>query len=129
VDAARLTDLEAALTARIREAGRALAAASAPARPGEPCRWCDVRQFCEAFWANLPAGAADIDFRVAGEPTETGFHAIGVSGDEVAVVFTSDVGKSQGPFHAGERLRVLNPVTKGKVVELRAWTECFHLQG
>src|SRR5262245_60025584 len=76
----------------LREAKATLEKTLAPARPGELCRWCDVRQFCDAYWVAPFGKGTDVELRVAGEPTATGFPGQGSDG-ELAVVFTADVGR------------------------------------
>src|SRR5262249_27221463 len=112
----------------LREAKATLEKTLAPARPGELCRWCDVRQFCDAYWVAPFGKGTDVELRVAGEPTATGFPGQGSDG-ELAVVFTADVGRVQGPFRPDERVRILNARIDKRVVELKAWTEVFHLDG
>ena len=130
---ARLGEYEAELIARIEAAGTAVTGTPAPAKPGECCRYCDVRQFCESYWAGLPgdagtqAGATDLELVVAGEPTATGFVGTTSAGDQISVVFHADVGRAHGPFRAGDRLRIINAVSAPprRSFELRAWSEVF----
>jgi hypothetical protein len=131
----RLADYEAELIARIHAACTAITGAPAPAIPGDYCRYCDVRQFCDAYWASCSSGAgslagtADLELVVVGEPTGTGFTGATPAGNQISVVFHADVGRAHGPFKAGERLRILNTVVadRGKSLEIRPWSEVFWL--
>jgi hypothetical protein len=128
VDPTRLVDLETNLANRIHAARIALASIQGSAKPGEQCRWCDVRQFCDSYWATPGKEPTDVELRVVGTPTETGFPAQEENG-ELAVVFTADVGRAQGPFRTGERLRVVNARRDNRGIEVKSWTEVFHLDG
>ena len=53
---ADLKSAEADLRKRIADAGDSLRRACAVARPGEGCRWCDVRQLCDTYWKATETG-------------------------------------------------------------------------
>jgi hypothetical protein len=107
---------------------------------GEYCRHCDVRQFCDRYWADprefysdrkRTAGqesSLDVEIRVVGEPSSSGFDAQAEEAGVFPVVFQEDVALVHGPFAKGERLRILGgQVLEGGTIELRPWTEVFHL--
>jgi CRISPR/Cas system-associated exonuclease Cas4 (RecB family) len=106
---------------------------------GEHCRHCDVRQFCEAYWADrsdwFPARlrtaghetTLDVEVTVVGKPSGSGFDAQARQGCAFAVVFQEELSLIHGPFVRGERLRILGgQVIEDGALELRPWTEVFH---
>lgn len=109
-------------------------------RPGDQCRYCDVRQFCHAYWENglkeLPTSQAtqseqkpiDIELTVQGQPAQNGFEAQSCNGRPCTVVHSADGWKVHGPFIDGESLRILNTrlAENGDILELMPWTEVFH---
>lgn len=118
VSEARLLEVEAELKARILSLLEELKSPPAKARPGAHCQYCDVRQFCPAYWNSLPSlstAAAlqgreswvDLELVVAQEPTAYGFVGKTRHGEEVAVVFDEGGAALHGPFQRGETVRVL----------------------
>lgn len=108
--------------------------------PGDQCRYCDVRQFCNAYWEiglkELPTSqvkqnnqkSIDIELTVQGRPALTGFEGQSRNGRPCTVVHSADGWKIYGPFIEGESLRILNGrlAENGDVLELMPWTEVFH---
>lgn len=134
VTAARLAGWEVELAARIRAAATLLAEVPAAAVPGPACQGCDVRQFCQTYWATpapLRPGRTDLELVVASGASETGFTGTTQDGQTIPVVFTADVGRAHGPFPPGEQVRILNAqaVAAGKALELRPWSEVFRPDG
>jgi CRISPR/Cas system-associated exonuclease Cas4 (RecB family) len=135
-----LRSAEEHLRARIDELTGILASPPAPPRPGEQCRYCDVRQFCDAYWKNglqeLPRNQAkqneqhsiDIALTVRGQPAVTGFEAQSRSGRSCTVVHSADGQRVYGPFVERETLRILNArlAGNGDALGLMPWTEVFH---
>jgi CRISPR/Cas system-associated exonuclease Cas4 (RecB family) len=140
VSADDLRCAEENLRARIDELTGVLADPPATPRPGDQCRYCDVRQFCDAYWENglkeLPANQAkqneqksiDIELTVRGQPAATGFEAQSRSGRSCTVVHSTDGQRIYGPFVEGEWLRILNArlASNWEALELMPWTEVFH---
>jgi RecB family exonuclease len=140
VSADELHHVEEELRARITGLTAVLAHPPAPPRPGDQCRFCDVRQFCHAYWERgVPAlpmrqehqrdrQPMDIELTVCGEPSTYGFEAQSRSGCLCTVVYTADGWSRHGPFATGESLRVLNArlAEQEHVLELMPWTEVFH---
>lgn len=136
----KLHTTEENLRVRIDELTGILEEPPAVPRPGDQCRYCDVRQFCEAYWENsleeLPTSQAqqneqrsiDIELTVRGQPAAHGFEAQGRSGRSCTVVHPADGQRIHGPFVEGESLRILNArlVKNGEALELMPWTEVFH---
>ena len=138
VDERVLADEERKLGRRIDNVASALADPPAGARLGDHCRFCDVRQFCDAYWRNsveeLPAQKAkvgksiDVELTVDGTPSNNGFSARTRNGSSCSVVHALDGSKVHGPFIEGETLRILNTrlADTNDALELMAWTETFH---
>ena len=134
-----LISAEKSLTKRINEAQATLSSPSAKAVTGDHCTFCDVRQFCQAYWSKraLPAKrksaisenqTIDIELVVSSEPSPNGFEAKAINGSVFTVVFQQTEVKMHGPFQLGERLRVLRGALGGQngEIQLKNWTEVFH---
>jgi len=133
-----LAEIEQQLGQRIEAIASTLTRPPARAQPGDHCRYCDVRQFCDTYWtgtpSELPAAkttgsrSVDIELTVDGTPGSNGFPATTASGSPCPVVHASDGSKVHGPFVDGETLRILNArvAASGDAVELMPWTEVFH---
>jgi hypothetical protein len=135
-----LRSAEENLGARIDELTGLLEAPPATPRPGDQCRYCDVRQFCDAYWEKglkeLPTNQAkqneqksiDIELTVRGQPAMTGFEAQSRSGRSCTVVHSADSQRVHGLFVEREVLRILNArlAVNGEALELMPWTEVFH---
>jgi hypothetical protein len=135
-----LRSAEENLRARIDELTGVLADPPATPRLGDQCRYCDVRQFCDAYWENglqeLPTNQAkqheqksiDIELTVRGQPSATGFEAQSRSGRSCTVVHSADGLRVHSHFVEGESLHVLNArlAGNGEALELMPWTEVFH---
>lgn len=136
---ALLVEVEEELRRRVSAVATMLAAIPTQAILGEYCRSCDVRQFCDRYWADrsdllpgrTPASeqetSLDVEVTVVGEPSGSGFAAQVGETSVFAVVFREDVALILGPFVKGERLRILGAqLREGGAVELKPWTEVFH---
>jgi hypothetical protein len=134
-----LREAEEELRQRVSAVATTLALTPTQVVLGEHCRHCDVRQFCDRYWADrikpLPgrtreAGqelSLDVEVTVVGEPSASGFDAQAGEEGVLPVVFRDDVALVHGPFAKGERLRILGgQVIEGGALELRPWTEVFH---
>ena len=124
---------ETELAERISGARTALESAPAPCSPGEQCRWCDVRQYCDDYWTSPQPRAQNagsfLDVQVApiGVPSCSGFTARDGVDKEMHVVFDEQCGVLHGPFKAGEVVRVLGAVRQAKnEVRLIEASEVFH---
>jgi len=114
VTEAILLDTERGLKLEIDAAAKSLACTPAKASPGDHCGFCDVRQFCDAYWKDgtsmlrSRSGFADVELLVSGEPSEHGFHAATLAGTAVKITSSSDVGKIQfRGIGKGQRLRMI----------------------
>jgi hypothetical protein len=134
-----LAEVEEELRQRISAVAKLLACVPTQAVLGEHCQHCDVRQFCERYWAdrNDPSPgrthavgqetSLDVEVTVIGEPSTSGFDAQAARAGTFPVVFREDVALVHGPFAKGEQLRILGgQVIEGGALELRPWTEVFH---
>jgi hypothetical protein len=139
INEALLVEAEEELCRRVSAAATMLACVPAQAVLGEHCRHCDVRQFCERYWADrseLSSGrtrgagqeaSLDVEVTVVGEPCGSGFNAQTGGAGVFPVVFREDVALVHGPFAKGERLRILGgQAIEGGALELKPWTEVFH---
>jgi hypothetical protein len=133
----RLLEAEDNLANRIAEFKSQLHSSPAPARVGEHCRYCDVRQFCDDYWLSLSnksstkkkGKANDIELVIESLPGNNGFNACSSTDVPCSVVYSADALKVHGPFESGARLRILNAQISddGSTVELMPWSEVFHL--
>jgi hypothetical protein len=110
-----LCSTEENLQGRIDELTALLADPPATPRPGDQCRYCDVRQFCDAYWKNglqdLPTNQAkqneqksiDIELTVRSQPSATGFAAQSRSGRSCTVVHSADGQRIHGPVVERDR--------------------------
>ena len=132
----QLQEAEKSLSKRIEEFRLQLHSFPAPARVGEHCRYCDVRQFCDDYWLSVLTQSAakkkvksnDIEIVIESETGANGFNARSSSDVPCCVVFSADALKVHGPFTNGTRLRILNAQISddGSTVELKPWSEVFH---
>jgi hypothetical protein len=114
-----LAAAEEELTRRLATVTAALRLKPSEARSGEHCRFCDVRQYCDPYWATATASvisqkssavgrqAVDLEVDVRTEPSETGFGAQSADGGEMSIVFREALSRIHGPFINGEQLRIL----------------------
>jgi RecB family exonuclease len=117
VEALELTAVEARLVPRIDAVRAALATPPASARPGDHCAHCDVRPFCDEYWArprSARQGGArgdqawgDVEVTVPGAVGANGFDGDARDGARLTVVYDDETAAVHGPFAPGERLRVL----------------------
>jgi hypothetical protein len=134
-----LVEVEEELRRRVSAAATMLACVPTQAVLGDHCRHCDVRQFCETYWADrsdlfpgrtravAKETSLDVEVTVVGEPSGSGFDAQATDAGTFPVVFREEVALIHGPFVKGERLRILGSQTiEGGALELRPWTEVFH---
>lgn len=139
INEAMRVEAEEELRRRVNAATTTLGCIPTQAVLGEHCRHCDVRQFCDSYWADrsevlLGRTSAtgqekplDVEVTVVGEPSSGGFDAQGGETGIFPVVFREDVTLVHAPFMKGERLRILGPhVIEGGALELKSWTEVFH---
>jgi hypothetical protein len=139
INEALLVEVEEELRQRVSAAATMLACVPTQAVLGEHCRHCDVRQFCERYWADrsdlFPGRthavgqetSLDVEVTVGGEPSTAGFDAQTAKAGRFPVVFREDVTLVHGPFAKGEQLRILGgQAIEGGALELRPWTEVFH---
>ncbi len=136
---ALLVEVEEELRRRVNAVATMLDSTPTQAILGEHCRLCDVRQFCDRYWADrsepltcrsLTPGQEtylDVEVTIVGEPSSNGFDAQTGEESVFPVVFRDDVAKVHGLFTKGERLRILGgQALEGGAIELRLWTEVFH---
>ena len=131
---------EKSLAERLRNASAELASRPPRCGLGEWCRYCDVRQFCDSYWQGrqLPdekrcRHAADtqwmdMEMRVCGEVSPSGFEGITSGGETASVVFAEDAGALVGPVEPGETIRVIGGVFDPKLAALTLLprSEVFH---
>ncbi len=103
---------------------------------GEQCGFCDVRQFCEAYWEkystnaisnDIKAKIIDIEIVVDGQPTSYGFTAKTTKDLDVAVVFKENTTKFPHQVKEGQRLRILSVVAKDDEIIVKPITEIYHV--
>jgi hypothetical protein len=114
--ASEIDDLGHDLRARRQAAEAALAARPPSARPSsESCRYCGVRQLCDAYWAS-PAQAVsddgrfgDVELRITGRHGPTSWDAVVVRARDLPAKTTALLRLHQpDEFKTGTRVRVLD---------------------
>lgn len=136
---ALLLEVEDELRRRVNAVATMLDSIPTQAVLGEHCQHCDVRQFCDSYWADrsdlfpgrtrtaVQKTSLDVEITVVGEPSGSGFDAQTGNASVFPVVFREDVALVHGPFAKGERLRILGgQAIEAGALELRPWTEVFH---
>ena len=116
-DADRLEGVRQTLADDVAEFDAALQQ-EAPAHPGDHCRYCPVRSFCDPYWEEPLPG--DRQFIVAEAPSA---HAIG-DGDELIGLHSAHVASS-GKVEIGDRVRLLGVQSNGDELILPPWGELF----
>lgn len=143
LSAEQLAAEEENLRVRLAKAIGDLRAKPARHSSSDACRYCDVRQFCDPYWESLrtPAPAqrrggdratcVDAQVTVTGVPSDTGLEAAWATGKPIPVVFEPDVARLNGPFVAGESLRVLGALVRGNAegLEFTPRSEVFRRDG
>ena len=90
----------------------------APAQPGEHCRYCQARAFCDDYWEAPVEG--DLELVVTLRPSEfvvgDGSTTVGLQAAHVASVGAIDV---------GNRVRLLGVRPVAEALELARWGEVF----
>ena len=134
IDVKLLTNHERRLRQRIEKTIATLSLAPATAHTGNHCLHCDVRQFCDRFWATAAKRVpkrtdktrVDITLTVDGPPGPYGFSSKSLDGSICNVVHGADGPKVHGLFVEHENLRILNGKVIDGALELMPWTEVFH---
>lgn len=149
---AELEALRDALRHEITAANRAIRSGSVSARPSEEqCRWCPVRQHCDAFWSDTateplrwPACAqqekepttpvlyADVELTgFLGGTSVDGYHGAAQAGGSDQVAVSLPAAWSPGPGVRPERVHVLGARIEkrpgGTAVSVSRHTEVFWL--
>lgn len=117
LDEAGLSRVEADLREEVKT-NDGLLAQQAPARPGDHCRYCPVRAFCDTYWEEpLPQ---DMELVVSEAP---GPFAVG-DGSVLVGLHASHVAVA-GPIELGTQVRLLGVKTEKGEVTLPPWGELF----
>lgn len=114
--ASEIHDLSRDLLARRQAAEAALAARPPPARPNsESCRYCGVRQLCDAYWASASQAVSDdgrfgdIELKITGRHGPTSWDAVVVRARDLPAKATALLRLQQPEeFKTGTRVRVLD---------------------
>lgn len=129
----RLEALEQELATEITRAGELLVETPASAQRGEHCRYCPARQYCDPYWAHLPAPAqgkrwADAELTILEAEADNAVLARTPCGEQYPIVFGDRVRTFHGALRVGETVRVLG-ITWGdeedRVLRLTPGTEIF----
>jgi hypothetical protein len=130
-----LESIHTELRQRIDNAVESLSLIPAPAIINENCQFCQVRQMCDHYWLFVVpkeiennSGYLDIEIRVAETPSDFGLSGCLTNGENINVVYDKDVAKISGPFNHTETLRILGAIRRNDVLEIKKWTEVFHIQ-
>lgn len=129
----RLDALEEKLAEEIAAATASLATVPGPAKQGEHCAFCPVRQYCDPYWAGHPAPDvesrwSDVELTVVEAQSDNALLARTAAGQQLPVVFDDEVRVLHGPFGVGETLRVLGATWAEKeanVLRLTPGSEVF----
>jgi putative RecB family exonuclease len=132
VDETSLTKTEQDVAGQIASINDLLRAYPAKALTGSGCRWCPVRARCSEGWvlneeAARTEGRADMELTAMGAPGPHGFLARDRSGSEIAVVYETAVAGLLPMLGAGQIVRVVDGVWRGKGhdLEIKPWTEIY----
>lgn len=114
--ASEIDDLGYDLRARRQAAEAALAARPPSARPSsESCRYCGVRQLCDAYWASAAQAVSDdgrfgdVELRITGRHGPTSWDAVVVRARDLPAKTTALLRLQQpDEFKTGTRVRVLD---------------------
>ena len=114
--ASEIDDLSRELLARRQAAEAALAARPPSARPNtESCRYCGVRQLCDAYWAGSSQAVSDdgrfgdVELKITGRHGPTSWDAVVVRARDFPAKTTALLRLQQpDEFKAGARVRVLD---------------------
>ena len=133
---ATLLDAEDALVDKISAATAELTDPPARPRLGDHCTYCDVKQYCDAYWENASRRESqwiDIEVQVVSATPPTAMWGQTRDGRRFLLVSEEDIAVRWGPFQAGERLRiraarVLEREDEEVVVELTSYCEVFRVK-
>lgn len=114
--ASEIDDLSRELLARRQAAEAALAARPPSAHPStESCRYCGVRQLCDAYWAGSSQAVSDdgrfgdVELKITGRHGPTSWDAVVVRARDFPAKTTALLRLQQpDEFKAGARVRVLD---------------------
>lgn len=114
--ASEIDDLSRGLLARRQAAEAALAARPPSAHPStESCRYCGVRQLCDAYWAGSSQAVSDdgrfgdVELKITGRHGPTSWDAVVVRARDFPAKTTARLRLQQpDEFKAGARVRVLD---------------------
>ena len=140
LDQSALERLETELADEIHQRRQLLQSPPADPTLGDHCRHCDVKQFCDAYWASLDPikprkrkqerAFRDVELVVEAVSGDTAVFGVQRDGGPLGVVFSREIGALHGPFVVGEGLRIAGGLVSedGVEVEVGRGSEVFHGQ-
>lgn len=142
--ASEIDDLARELLARRQAAEAALAARPPHARPSaESCRYCGVRQLCDAYWAGATQALSDdgrfgdVELKITGRHGPTSWDAVVVRARDFPAKTTALLRLQQpDEFKTGTRVRVLDGAlahdpeddSAPAIVSLSALSEAYRVE-
>lgn len=142
--AQEIDDLARELLARRRASEAALAVRPPAARPdAETCRYCGVRQLCDAYWAGSAQAVSDdgrfgdIELRIIGRHGPTSWDAVVVRAGNLLPKTPALLRLQQGQeFKSGTRVRVLDGAvardpedeSAPAIITLSAFSEAYRVE-
>jgi hypothetical protein len=142
--ALEIDDLSRELLARRQAAEAALAARPPSARPSiESCRYCGVRQLCDAYWAGATQAVSDdgrfgdVELKITGRHGPTSWDAVVVRARDLPAKTTALLRLQQpDEFKMGARVRVLDGAlardpeddAAPSIVTLGAFSEAYRVE-
>jgi hypothetical protein len=130
----RLEALEEELLGEITAAAASLKETPGPARGGDHCSFCSARQYCDPYWAALPAPDAgkrrgDTELTILEAEAENAVLARTACGKQFPVVFDDGARGIHGALQVGETVRVLGTAwgeeDEGRILRLTRGSEVF----
>lgn len=121
-----LLETESRLEAEIAEASSILSHTPAAAQPGDHCRFCDVRQFCNNYWKEDGVVVADhgsrfdLELRLEETPSSNGFLASSKGGKSYQITCAPEIARlSLSGMKKPDEIRVTGAVRVPSADEVR----------
>jgi CRISPR/Cas system-associated exonuclease Cas4 (RecB family) len=130
-----LLNVEAKLEQQIATLFDELANPPAPPNLGDHCSYCDVKQYCDAYWsskARRKGNWADLELEVVSATPATAIEGIQIDGEPVLVISSQEIARRWAPYRIGEKLRIRSaqsqePEADRAVFAVTSYSEVFRV--